>query len=110
MPTKNSCVDKDHLYGEFQRTQRWRDKLSRKLAHKSLDIPDDDMDIKVQKGLGWKELLVIGGLALGGWHLSQKKPEVSPPAPPVVEQPEHVDHNTHSILEPGVPKPKGGNQ
>lgn len=58
----------------WYRNQEWRDNLHRKMVHKSLDIPDDEMgDIKVdnsRRGLGVKELLGIAAIAAiptAGW-------------------------------------------
>lgn len=82
-------VDKQTLYGEFERRQKWRENLAKKGAHKALDIPlDDDMNMNVRNGIGWKELLVIFGFILGtggltGWLLSQQQePPALPEAPP----------------------------
>jgi len=64
-------VDKGFLYGVYQRGADWRDRLHKKLAHKALDIYDEDeMNVdnsrRVQ-GLGWRELLVLL-LAGGGFY------------------------------------------
>ena len=80
--------DKDYLYGKFQKTADWRDKLYKKLAHKSLDIGEDD-DIHVDKsnttlGITWKELAVLGMLGLGGLYVfdkwNQQQPTTQQPA------------------------------
>ena len=77
--------DKKYLYGRYMAHENWTQRLHRKLAHKSLDIPEDD-DVYVdnsQKGMTWKELAVLAALGLGGagaYAYSQKavvvKPEV----------------------------------
>jgi len=80
-----SEIDKPGLYGKFQKANDWQNNLSRKLAHKSLDIADD-MDVNVQNtksGIGWRELAVaaVTGLAaFGMWQYSQQP---TPPADPV---------------------------
>ena len=53
--------DKDQLYGKFQRKEDWKDKLHKKLSHKSLDIGlDDEMFVdNSRRGLGWKELAIL---------------------------------------------------
>ena len=81
MPTNNSYVDSKPPYGEFERTQRWRDKLYRRLCHKSLDIPENDMSIAIRHGWGWKEMLVVGALAIGGYHLATRETPPPPIAP-----------------------------
>lgn len=86
MPNSNDILpDKDYLYGEFQRGQRWRDRLAAKLAHKAVDIPEDeDVNLNVQNshGIGWKGLAVIAGALLGGAWLAKDafKPPTLPPA------------------------------
>ncbi len=77
-------VDKDQLYGQYERRQKWREGLAKKASHKALDIPlDDDMIINVRKGWGWRELLILGTVACGmAWLLSRENvPEPIPPAP-----------------------------
>lgn len=56
-------IDKQALYGEYLDRQRWKDKLYKRAAHKSLDIPEDDMQINVNKGLGTVGALGIAGMA-----------------------------------------------
>lgn len=90
MPNSNDTLpDKDYLYGEFQRGQRWRDRLASKLAHKAVDIPEDeDVNLNVQNGIGWKGLAVIAGALLGGgWLLKDTVAPPQPPAPAVVPAP-----------------------
>ena len=87
--------NKDQLYGRYQEAENWRHKLHRKVAHKSLDIPEDD-DVYVDnssKGMGWKELAVIAGSVLGGLGIyayasNQQQPVQQPvqqPAPSVTD-------------------------
>ena len=79
-------VDKDALYGQFQHGEDWQSRLSRKLAHKSLDIADDDMDVNVQNtksGIGWRELAVAAVAGLTGFGMWQYSQQPTPPADPV---------------------------
>ena len=94
----NSEIDKQELYGDFRDGEKWRTRLSRKLAHKSLDIADaDDMDIEVDRsnrsisGIGWKELAVLAAAGLGGFALwsHEKTPAATPP--PAVQQQSPAD-------------------
>ena len=64
-------IDKESLYGRYLEAEDWRDKLHKKLAHKSLDIPlDDTMNInQTRSGITWKELAVLAATALGGGYL-----------------------------------------
>jgi len=66
-------IDKDQLYGRFQRQEDWRTKLHQRVTHKSLDMPETD-DVHVdnsRSGLDWKGLAVIvGGLAIGAPWIS----------------------------------------
>lgn len=49
----NGNIDKDALYGNFQRHSDARNRLAMKAAHKALDIADDDMQINANKsGIG----------------------------------------------------------
>jgi hypothetical protein len=75
--------DKDFLYGKYQAKRDWRNRLASKLAHKSLDI-DEDEDVNVDNsriGIGWKELAVIGLMGLGGaWIYNNTNNNTTPPA------------------------------
>jgi hypothetical protein len=77
-------AEQEALYGEWIRNQRWRDRLHRRTAHKALNVPDDDMDIRVKHGITWKELLALGALLAGaalGWQQVQPDtPATDPPA------------------------------
>lgn len=104
-------IDKDQHYGWWRETQKWKDRLSRKMAHKSLDIPDDDMNITNttnKTGVGIGGLLGVAamagipgiGVALYALHmLNQAKPPEAPPvqtpvvvAPPVQPGPADSDY------------------
>lgn len=111
--SSDAVPDKGYLYGVYQAAADWRDNLYRKACHKSLDIAEDDMgDINAPKttsinnGLGWKELLAFGGLALGGyWLLAERTPEPTvPPVVPAIEAPPlappppyHVPDNEYEV-------------
>jgi len=99
--TNSAPVDKDHLYGEFQRGQQWRDKLSRKLAHKAVDIPDDEMNLNVRNGWGWKELLAAGGIAVATAYFATRQPE--PPSSPAVAPVEDRDTTRRIAIEKYIP-------
>lgn len=74
-------IDKRALYGENAAETRARNRFVRRLAYKSVDMPEDDTNINANKyGFGWKELAVIGGLVVGGLYLLRDEPPaVSPP-------------------------------
>lgn len=80
---KTAGVDKEQLYGKYQRTADWQDNLHRQLAHKALDIgAQDEMQVDNSRnnlGLTWKELSVIGGLILGAYYLYGQS-QMQPPA------------------------------
>src|SRR3990167_815679 len=59
-------IDEEALYGVFLNSQRWREKLSRRATHKALDLADEDMNISVQKGMTWRELLILGLMCPAG--------------------------------------------
>ena len=77
----------------WQARTDWQDKLYRKAAHKTLDIPDDDMQINTHKsGVGAIGLI---GVALaagvpGGLIAYQMLKGTGEPAPPVITPPPHV--------------------
>ena len=101
-------IDKEKLYGRYQKGEDARSKLAMKMAHKALDIPIDDMDIKSNtttttnvSGIGTKGalgiaaaaglpgLLIAALLGLGGMgHLPAP---VDKPAPPAIVVPIPVD-------------------
>ena len=71
--TTEQIPDKDYMYGKFQKTRDWKDKLHKKLAHKSLDIDEnDDLNVDNSKhnyGLDWKSLAVLAAALLGGGYM-----------------------------------------
>ncbi len=74
--------DKEALYGEYTRAQRWKDKLFRKGCHKALDIPDDDMQINNHtQGITGRHIVALFGLAVVagmGWRALQPIPQPIP--------------------------------
>lgn len=89
----NAEPNKDHLYGRYQQHEDWRDGLHRRVAHKSLDIPElEDVHVNNSRtGLGWKELLAVGAIVAGvPWaasllHIGEKassQPEIQNPSFP----------------------------
>ena len=75
-------VDQNYLYGFWKKSAQWRDSLHRRMSHKALDIPDEDMieANRINVGIGWKEMAVVGALGLGAWWLLSDKPDATPPA------------------------------
>ena len=119
-------VDKDYLYGRYQKAQdartkleqdraRWMYQFQRQTAHKAVDEPiEDDMagdflqhvdntKTQTQTGMGWKELAVIAALVAGTGaataYVTNKNnaPAVVQPADPPVQQPS-IDTN----IVPGI--------
>ena len=82
--------DKSYLYGVYQAADAWRDKLARRMAHKALDIPADDMNITTTTttGVGARGLIgtaLAAGLpaaVLAGLLLLPKAPAPIAPAVP----------------------------
>lgn len=81
------------LWARWGRNQTWRDKLAKKAAHKSLDIPEDDMNINnTRTGIGTAGMIGIAAAAglpgiitaalLG--YSTLKQPAAAAPTPPVV--------------------------
>jgi len=95
-----SSIDKQFLYGRYQAGEDRRTKLALKMAHKALDIPDDEMNIDARKyerktGLG---ALGLAGVALASgaaplalaaamWFGGRAKPPVAPPVAVPAEKP-----------------------
>ena len=83
--------DKQYLYGRYMDAEDWRQKLHKKLTHKSLDIPEDD-DVHVDNsktGLGWKELAVLGATivaASGIYIFSPSSKDTQTPVQPPAQQ------------------------
>ena len=77
-------TDKNSLYGNYLQGQKWRQELHKKAAHMALDIPEEMSGVSVRRGMGWKELAVIGMAAVTGiWLVAGKMTTPAPPAPPV---------------------------
>lgn len=54
------------MWGMWKKTADWQDRLHKRAAYKSLNIPEDDVITSTNithSGIGWKELAII---ALGG--------------------------------------------
>lgn len=87
----HSEIDKNAMYGRYQRGEDADRRLYLKTAHKALDIPFDDMGIQAttNTGIGWKEILALGTLGAGGIAAAQffQKDDVpdKPDPPPVVQ-------------------------
>lgn len=76
-------IDKGEQYGEFQKGEDWQSRFGRKLAYKSVDMADDDMDVNVQNtksGIGWRELAVAAVTGLVGFGMWQYAQPSEPPA------------------------------
>jgi hypothetical protein len=61
-----SDIDKKALYGRYQDQEDQRNRLAMKMAYKSLDIPEDDMQINAtttNTGVGAKTILGVAALA-----------------------------------------------
>jgi len=89
----------EHNWSRWLDGQLWKGKLDKKLAHKALDIPEDDVIISnKQSGMSWKELLVIAAAALGGFHLWSQMPGTPPETPPpVASTPSDPDTDTSLV-------------
>ena len=106
MGSNQPPVDKELLYGKFQQTEDWQDKLNRKLAHKALDIRDaDDMNVTnhTSNGMGWKELGAIGLMIFGGGFglanlADLARPDPAPDPPPAAAA-EDTDTDHVNVLE-----------
>ena len=95
--SKEKIPDKESLYGEYTRAQKWKDKLFRRGCHKALDIPDDDMQINTHnQGITGRHIVALFGLAVAaavGWRALQPIPQPIPvpaqetPAENVLPQP-----------------------
>lgn len=100
MADNQGLPDKEYLYGNYLKTQRWQDNLTRKMTHQALDIPDEDVSI-IKYGLGWKELAVLAGAITGGAWLMKADAPAPPPQPPAA-----VDTDTKyelDFVEPHTP-------
>ena len=101
--SNSTGIDKDAHYGRYQKQEDARNKLGMKLAYKSLDIPEDDMNINVRnvhhhaapmsgmagnlaKAAIGAGLLATGiGAPLGGWMIAQAL--LKPAVEKVITQP-----------------------
>jgi hypothetical protein len=90
---------KEQIYGEWLRTSRWRDDLYRRAAHKSLDVPEEEMITVNRSGITWREIAAVGALALGGGYLFHATTKDEPPPPPAIEQPAVIDTDTTLQIE-----------
>lgn len=87
--TSKPDIDKNFLYGRYQKAEDDRLKLAKKMAHKALDIPEENMNIDAsRRGIGALGVAAIAsgaGLpaALIAGLLMLRSP--SAPTPPVTE-------------------------
>jgi hypothetical protein len=96
-------------WARWARNIDWRDKLHKKASHKALDIPEDDVIQSSNKeitnnGLGFKELIALGLLGLGGAYMitNNNNQQPTPPTqPPPVVAP---DNDTDTISDVSFPK------
>ncbi len=61
-------IDKEALYGNFDRSMERKQKLEAKMIHKAMDLPvDDDVHINTNNGLSNKSLaLILAGIITAG--------------------------------------------
>lgn len=85
-----SEIDKEQLYGRYQKQEDKRAALGMKMAHKALDIPEDDMQINANKtttGIGTLGVLGVAGLsalipgALAAYMMLKPAADAIAPAP-----------------------------
>ena len=91
MSHQNGAIDKDANYGDYRQFAKKKRSLYLRAVSKALDMPEDDMQLNTYKttGIGWRELLVLGGIVLGGaglygWIAKSSADAVAPPSPPAV--------------------------
>lgn len=105
-------IDKEALYGAYNESRRWQQKLYRQTAHKALDEPCDDMAINVTKntGIGAKGLMgvaLVAGLPAIGlagmmlWNQMREKPAEKKPVPASTSSKEVLDIGQPQVIEPG---------
>lgn len=84
-------TDKQTLYGWWYKNAAWRDNLDRRMAHKALDIPDDEamQNVGNRIGMDWKGLAVViaGLLGAGGLTGHFLQPSPTPASPPAAVAP-----------------------
>ena len=98
--TEDRGLNKDQLYGRYQAAEDRKAKLALRVAHKALDMPDEDMRIEANRtNTGVDPRAVIGLAALtgllpvlgaGATYLAlhgSPAPATPPVAPPVATQP-----------------------
>ncbi len=95
-------IDKEKLYGRNNQSSDRDEALNGQIIRKALDLPND-MNTDIRTGLGWKELLVIGGLALGGGHLIATRMAPTPPPPPPAVAPADRDTTRSVTVEKYIP-------
>lgn len=81
---QGSELNNEQLWGDAQQSFNWRDRLSRLVSYKAMNVPlDDAMNINQHSGWGWKELAVLLAAGLvGAWlWLGREKQPSSPPPP-----------------------------
>lgn len=88
------------LFDQFDASMAQRQRLMDKATHKALNIPYEGDGVRVNthivKGMGWKEMAIIGGLLLGmgglglGFAAISQREEPSPPPPSAQAQPATV--------------------
>jgi len=82
-------IDKRALWGWWAKNADNREKLDMKVAHKALDIPEDnEVNVSTTTGMSWKELAVIAASMIGGFAVYNNitNPE-TPEQPIVIQQP-----------------------
>lgn len=70
-------IDKEKLYGQNNRSWERHQALQEQITRKALDLPED-MNQNIRTGLGWKELLVIGAMIVGGVYFATREPAAAP--------------------------------
>lgn len=63
-PSPQKANPHDFLWPHWLRSQEWRQSLERKATHKALDIPDDDMQIKVDKSNSNNGIGALGAIGI----------------------------------------------
>lgn len=97
------AIDKNQLYGQFSRSSDRAQALNGQIIRKSLDLPED-MNTTIRNGLGWKEIVVLGGIALGAVYLiNQPTPPPAPGPAPTVVPAEDRDTTRRIEIEKYIP-------
>ena len=110
-------IDKDHLFGRYQKAEDWQDALYRKVVHKSLDMPHhDDMNIDNRKytfgdPVSKKLTTLFAGLAMGAagvfgmnaYNQGQSLEKQLPPREEIVVPTKDIDMGLGKIKDyPGL--------